>query len=835
MRPSNHDREKTYARTTARERGRSGGAGTAQLARWFERVADDVRFALRGFRKTPGFTFSVVLLLGLGIGANAALFSVMYGLLISPLPFPDGNRMVRVLATGNGGEFYLDVPKQLVTDWSSATRAASEVTLLRPGRWVLGDTAAPAPRQLDGISIVPGALAFVGAAPVLGRDIASADTTASAASTTLISYALWQSEFGGREDIVGQTILLNGEHHAVVGVAPPDFWLPFMENRRDVFPALRDATSGFEAMAKLRPGFGAADGDREIAALWRGHDHSTGMQRDVPTLKRQADLVPDGVRRMVYVLVAGVAVVLLIATANVANLLMARAWNRRRELALRAAIGAGRRRLFQQVFLESFVLALLGGVVGVLVAQLSLALIDLLQAQGGRAFFVTDRAGIQGVVVWSTLGFSVIAAFLFGIGPAFVASATDLLENLKAGGRALTTSVVTRRLRMMLVVGEVALSVVLLAGAGLLVRSLGAMQTADTGMNPTGLYSFSIRLPETAFPTPQARRDAIINVLNTVRAAPGVQHASFGVMMPPDFGVAVSGFELSDRELHLPDSLRSVSFNRVAPDAFDVAGISLLHGRTFTPSTALSDSTGPAEIIVSESFARRFWPSGNALGHRIKLGRSPWAEVVGIVNDVRVPGLGDAWHPLQLYQPASAARARASIIVRSPLPNHDVVAAVSAAVQSASPVVEIGGTGTADAYFGRWRAPQQFLLKLIGIFGALALLLAAVGLHAVVAYAVGQRTREFGVRLALGAEPASVMAMVHRQGLALAGGGVLIGIVVSLAATRFLRSLLYGVSPGDPVTLAGVATVLLLTALVATHLPARRAMRADPLVVLREE
>lgn len=817
----------------------------ARLTRWLEHFAADLRFALRGIRKSPGFSAAVVLLLALGIGANAALFSAMYKLIISPLPYADGNRMVRLLATGNGGQFLIDMPRQLVGDWARMTQVATEIVMLGGGRVIVGDTAAEEPRRLWIERITPGALAYVGAKPVVGRDVGPADTAAGAPPVTLISHALWQSDFGGDSGVVGKTIELDGLHHAIIGVAPPGFSLPFLGRNEDLFPALRADTAGVEAIAKLRPGFDPADGNREIAALWTRYGTSSvdahriaayqGMKRDVPTLQRESDMVGQAVRAMVYALVGAVALVLLIAAANVANLLMARAWNRRRELAVRSAIGAGRARLFQQLFVESFVLAVIGGALGVAVAFGSLRLIGSLQPPGLNAWLPAEAAGIQSVVLWSTAAFSLAAAILFGLGPAFLSSAADLLENLKAGGRSVTTNAFTRRLRAALVIGEVALSVVLLAGAGLLVRSLRAMHTAEIGMDAAGIHGAWIHFPERRFPRAEIRRDALRAILTAVRDIPGVDAAASATTMPPDFGIAVSGFTLGGRDVQLADSMRNLSFSRVSPDLFAVAGIRILRGRTFTESSTLNDSTGPAELIVSESFARRYWADAEAVGQRMRLGKRQWSEIVGVVNDVRIPGLSHPWERLQVYQPQSAAPARVTIVVRSTLPAPQLAERLREAIHEANPRVSVQDVDNAEEYVADWRKPHEFLLKLIGAFGAMALLLAAVGLHAVVAYAVGQRLREFGVRLALGAEPAAVMRMVHRDGIVLAAMGLGIGLLAALAATRLLRMLLYGVGPGDPMTLAGVTVVLLATAVVATHIPARRAMRVNPVAVLRDD
>lgn len=807
----------------------------ARLTRWLENLISDVRFGMRGFRRTPAFALAVILLLALGIGANAALFSVMYKLIISPLPYPDGNRMVRVLATGNGGQFLLSVPRRLASDWSAKSKSASDIVLATSARLVLGDTASESPKRLWALRLTPGAMEYVHARPVLGRDIGPADTAPGAPPVALLGHSLWQSSFGGDSAVVGRPVLLNGEYHTIIGVVPPGFELPFLSNN-DIFMALNADTSGVEVIAKLRPGFSTDDGNREIAALWRSEYELGSMKRDIPKLKRESDMVGSGIRAMVYVLVAAVSLVLFIAAANVANLLMSRSWNRRRELAVRSALGAERGRLFQQLFVESVLLALFGGVVGVVVAHGTMGAIELLQAMSGNEYLPTQTKDMQRVMLASTAGFSLVATLLFGLGPALIASATDLREPLKAGGRAIASGAFTRGLRKALVVTEVSLSVVLLSSATLLLRSLREMHTAEVGMTSRTTHGIQVRFPEEEFSQPAIRRDALRAILKEVSRVPGVEGVSYARFLPPDVAYAVGGFSIGDRELQLADSMRTLAANRVAPNLFAVTGMRILRGRAFSPSSALDFENGPAEVIVSESFARRFWAADDALGKRLRLGTGRWSEVVGVVNDIRIPAMSiESWQNLQVYQPETVAPEMSMIVVRSSVHTPQLSIRLKKAISQANPLVIVGDLESAHTYVARARKPNEFLLSLIGTFGAVALMLAAIGVHAVVSYAVVQRRREFGVRIALGAEPFAIMRMVHREGVILVGAGLFLGTICAMAGSRLLQAMLYGVRPGDPLTLLSVTTLLLGTALVATHVPARQAMRTNPVNVLRED
>jgi predicted permease len=798
--------------------------------RWLDDLASDLKYALRGFRSHPAFALSVVALIALGVGANAGIFSVLNRVLLSPMPYPDGNRMVEFTARAGGGQILITPTQDKIDEWRGRTRTVEQITVYGFAWGELGDSTRGPTETVKGAAIVPGSLTFASVKPLLGRDVQPSDTLSTAQPVALLGYGLWQRVFAGRPDILGRPIMFEGKQHTVIGVMPKGFRHPFVEDDQ-IFTALRSSGGNrpIYAVAKLRPGVSVDDANRELAAMFTKLNKAAS--EDAPRVMRAVDYVSKSTKRVIYLMFGAVMVVLIIVCANVANLTMARAWTRQRELAVRAALGAGRGRLVRQMFTESLTLALLGGVVGVGVALLTLKLLTLARAPNNEF----EGARLEPVVLAWGFGLSILTGVLFGLAPAIFVASHRASESLKAGTRAASASVGARRFRAALVVGEVALSAVLLVASGLLVRTIVAMQHADPGFTAHGLSGIRIGMRDTRLADPQVRHDAIEAVLEQVRAVPGVQAATLGMSLPPDFGTGMGELEIDGRPVSARDSLSSISMMSAPPEFFAITGIRLTQGRVFAKNPAITDRMLSSEVVVNETFARRFWPNGGAIGARVRRGGGPWATIVGVARDVEVPNSRRAWTKTQFYQAMPGAPPFATLILRSDIPLTTLLPSIEAAVKRGSSLVRTSQPQTSEEMLVGARETQRFTLTLIGAFASLALILAAFGLHAVIAYSVSQRTREIGVRVALGAQAADVMQLVVGQGLRLALVGIVAGAAGGFLTAQTMRAMLYQVAPGDPVTLLGVSVLLATVGVIASYLPARRAIRVDPVEALRSE
>ena len=801
--------------------------------RWLDEISADVRYALRGFRRQPWFTATAVLLLALGIGANVAIFSVVHRLILRPLPFSDGNRMVNLQATYGHGAVVSGSRRQFIDQWRARARSVLAITMVDERRYRIGDTAR-SPESEWGAAIPPGALGFTGVRPALGRDVTAQDTLPNAPPVALLSDGIWQRLYGASPSVVGRTILLDGTPHTIIGVMPPAFRLPFIDGNA-VFTALPAATASdrdVTAIAKLAEHRDVDDANREVAGIFNSIPRPKGSIADPPRLVRAVDLLGRQYRVILEVLFGAVGFVLLIACANVANLVLARAWSRQREFAVRTAMGAGTARLVRQVFTESIMLAIAAGALSLAVAAMALRL--MVAAQPPHSTELNGATLNAPVLGWSA-AISVAAGVLFGLAPALFLARRDSAEVLKDSARTATGSHAARHVRSGLVVLEVALSVVLLIGSGLLIRTLVAMQHMDYGIEPRHLAAVSLRLTDKKF-TLEGKRDALHTLLDRVRAVPGIEQATLADRLPPDNVIGASAIEIEGRTVGVGDSLSSFVLNGGPSDFFSVLGMHFVAGRGFVDDPTPTDVHGASEVVIGESFAKRFWPNGGAVGARIRpFSQLPWVTVVGVVHDVREPGdERRPWHP-QLFMAMPAASPHPFLLFRSHQPLERILPSITTAIHEANPLIAIGPAATADAQFAHAMVMHRFTLTLLGAFAGLALVLAIVGLHSVVAYSVGQRSREIGVRIALGAATTNVVGLVVRQSMTLALVGVGVGVVAGIAASRALRSMLYGVGTADPVTIAGVAVVLVTGALVAAFAPARRAANVNPVDALRAD
>jgi predicted permease len=527
-----------------------------------------------------------------------------------------------------------------------------------------------------------------------------------------------------------------------------------------------------------------------------------------------------------------VFIILVVACANVANLLMARAWSRQREFAIRTAMGASRGRLVRQVFTESVLLAVIGGALATAVGRLTLKILVASRPQSALDF---EGARLEPTVLAWCFGLAVCTGIVFGLAPAFFVSAHRVGDSLKNGTRAAAGSAGARRTRGALVIAEVALSAVLLVASGLLLRSVVAMSRADIGVTTQGLWGVSVNVA--AVGDSIARQGAFDGILKRVRAVPGVQNATIALGVPPYFGIGMNQVEIEGRPTKPSDSLMAVNMNVARSDIFSIAGIRIVAGRPFTNESRPVDLFGQTgEIVVNETFAKRFFPDGKALGGRVRRGPGLFSTIVGIAADVVIPGdQRGARTKTQFYSSIGAAPRRAVLLVRSRGSMAAMLPSIEAAVHEVAPLAKVSDERTSESFVAAQRSGHRFLLMLLGTFAGLALLLAAFGLHAVISYAVHQRTREIGVRVALGAQASDVSRMIVGQGLRLSVIGIVLGTAGGWFVARTMRALLYDVGPNDPVTMSVTAAMLVAVAVLASYAPARRALRIDPVDALRSE
>jgi putative ABC transport system permease protein len=815
-------------------------ARRARVRAWLHGWSQDVRFAIRQLRRAPAFTAIAVFTLALGIGANTAIFSVVQHVLLAPFPYRGGNRIVLILESTVDDKLFFAPSVRAIHIWQARTRTLEQIVGYSSDEVTFSDGLNP--ELLTSANIADDMLPFLGVRPLLGRNFTPRDTVAGAAPVVLLGYGIWQRRYGGSAGVLGRLVRLNGKPFVVIGVMPRDLSLPFDPRARGVWMPLH-ATAPNEhvgTMGRLRQGRTVHDASRELTAITAtaraDGDNSKLVGSAVARTRR--DLIGDDYRRTLIMLFGAVGLVLLIACANVANLLLVRAGGRQREFAVRTALGAGRGRLIRQVLTESMLLALAGCAVGLLLAWRVLQVIIALSPAD------LDLAGVHlepAVLAWS-VGISVITGLIFGLAPALFATEHTIGESLKAAVRSASASVRTRRVRAALVIGEIALSVVLLVGAGLLMRSFAALEHVDPGFDPHGLVGVSIQMPAEQFPSPLSRQAAITQVRDAVKHIPGVQAVTISVDMPPNGSIAFGDLEIEGRTLAASDGVSLLGYEMGDTNYFRVVGIPLREGRVFAPDKSLapaSDSAahaGPDEIVIGQRFAKRFWPSGSALGARIRLNSAAdWNTIVGVVGDVQRPGELGAVSKLRMYAPFSANMPPAELLVRTTASSHSLVPMIMAAITHADPFVEVYKVQSGESVIAEAVAQPRFAMTLVGTFALLALVLAVVGLYGVIAYSVSQRTREIGVRIALGARPRDVVTLVVRQGFILVLIGIVIGVAAAVGVTRAIRSLLFGVTSTDTLTFVVAGTLIALVAALACYIPARRAALIDPVVALRAD
>jgi predicted permease len=802
---------------------------------WLADLGRDARFALRSLARTPAFSTVAVLCLALGIGANAALFSVLNAVLLRPLPFVESDRLVRIYET-MGERTQGSVSFANFRDWQEQNTGFEQLAAWQDGSRNLQGNAEP--ERILAVTATPNLFALLRARPLLGRTFAPGTDGPASAPTTVISEDLWRMRFGADPSLVGRTVRLDGVPHTVLGVMPRSFDFPAGGDMTDAWvlfhPTEREiANRGSHFLAvvgRLKDGVPLEQATTQLAGVAARLEKEYPNQqtgRSVRVRALREDLVGD-VRPTLLILFGAVAMVLLIACANMANLLLARAAVRQREVAIRLALGATRTRLVRQFLVESLVLSLAGAAVGLLLARWGLAALTPLAE---RALPIFHEFPLDGRVFGFLLAISLLSGLAFGIVPALQASRGDVRDTLADGGGKMTGSRRQQAFRSGLVVFEIAVSLVLLVGAGLLLRGFLRLSGTEPGLAADHVLTAHLPLPDAQLPgaTPRLFRP----LLQEIRSIPGVRSAAVVSMLPIQNAWANGAFAVEDRPPLLPSQAPLAEIRTASPGFFRSLGVPLQRGRDFTDTDG---ENGPDVVIVNATLARRYFPGEDPIGRRVLLGTTPFT-IVGVAGDIRQAGLD--FDPLaEIYFPYgfdNGMLGDAVLVLRTAVPPESLADEVRAAVRKADPTLPLYDVLSMEEVISRSLAARRLNLWLLGLFAGMALVLAATGLYGVISYLVAQRTREIGVRMALGAQTWSVIGLVMRQAAGLTGAGIAVGLAGALAFASVLESLLYGVSTRDPLTYAALAALLALVALTATWLPAWRASRLDPLLAIRRE
>lgn len=791
----------------------------------------DLRYAIRMMAKRPGFTLVASLTLALGIGANTAIFSAVNAVLLKPLPFPDSGQLVDLSETFKpSGWGTVSVPT--LEDWKSQNTVFAGISAYLYASFNLegGDS----PQRIPGLSVGANYFDVLGVKPALGRGFVPGEDVAGNERVVVLSDQLWRGSFGGNAGIISQTIPLNGQKYTVVGVMPPELsslyptvqmWSPlvFPESDRN-----DRGTHKYPVIGRLNPGVTLAQAREQMDTIARRLEEQYKNGRGI-RLTQIEELWVAGVRSPLIMMMVAVGFVLLIACTNVANLLLARATVRRREIGIRIALGAGRRRLIQQFLTEGLLLSFIGGVVGVALAWWSMAALSKI------AFPFLPRSQeitIDSRVLLFTLAVSILTSVVFGLIPSLQAGKTDVQETLKEGGNTMSVGVVGGWLRPALVIVEVAAAVVLLIGAGLMIRSILRIRDVDPGLNPQNVLTARLSLPREKYTDAEAAIRFHQQVLERVNALPGVESVGLVSHLP----VQEQGYNGNisvEGKTYPPNESPLVEFRAVSEDYFDAANIPVLRGRLF--SKAEGDEKQPV-VVINEAMARQIWPGEDPIGKRV-FDEDP-ATVIGVVGDVKNYGLLRPPVP-EMYAPYTMKgfwpdmRWNMRLLVRSTLDAGSIAAAVRREVEAVDPGQPIYAVQTMKLVLENTVRDKSLNTTLLAIFAGVSLLLAVIGVYGVMSYMVAQHTREIGIRMALGAQPRSILTLVVGRGLVLVSIGAVIGVLASFGLTRFIENMLFGVTPTDPLTFAAIVFLLGVVALLACLIPAQRAMRVDPIVVLR--
>ncbi|MCW5556500.1 MAG: ABC transporter permease [Verrucomicrobiae bacterium] len=796
--------------------------------RWLEHLLQDIRYGTRQLRKNPGFTIVAVLTLALGIGATTAIFSVVEAVLLRPLPFPHPERLFAVDLQGgpgtvSGGDF---------ENIRASSQAFSQVAVFSPRQFNLSGEAVP--ERILSSQVSDGFFPALGVEPLMGRGFLPEEYLPGGEKVAVLSYGLWQRWFGGDRDVVGRPVTLDGESYLVVGVMPPvlnfphqtALWTPLALGS----DTLRNYTGYFLKMiVRLKPGVTVAAGLGELSTISSrvASDYPDYRKKWVWKLTSLHEQLAGPARTTLLVLLGAVGLVVCIACANVANLLLTQAARRHKEISLRMALGATRRRLLRQILTESLVLAGLGGVAGLTLAYGS---IDLLRGLLPASLLASSSLAINGVVLGFTLGISVAAGLFFGMAPAWQVWRPDLSASLNEGGRSSTGGLTPRRLQSGLVIAEVALTFMLLTGAGVLIKSFYLLNQVSLGFQPERVLTARIDLAPLKYSTSQQRRQFQQEILERTRSLSGVQNAGVISALPFSDARAFSSFSVEGRAES--DEILFAGFRSVGGDYFRALRIPLLQGREF--DTRDREESLPVTVI-NEAMARKYWPQTSPIGQRVKAGAGPWTEIVGVVGSIRHDSMEKAPEPEMFFPFAQSSGARINLVIRTGSDPAFLAASIRDAVTSLDREQPVFGIQTMRQRLSESVAEPRWRVLLLGTFAGLALVLALVGIYGVISCSVAQRTQEIGIRMALGAQGRDVLALVLGHGFRLTLIGLVLGLGGAVALTRFLAGLLYQVKPTDAFTFGIVLLLLPMAALLACYFPARRATQVAPMAALRGE
>ena len=804
----------------------------------------DLRYGFRMLTRNSSSTLVAIIALGLGIGANSAIFSVVDAVLLRPLRYKDPGRLVVIWETKlSKGIVQEQVSPPDYRDWAEQQRVFENIAALREQPAVL--TGGQLPERVETAWVSSSVFELLGVKAALGRTFLSEEAQPGRNRVALLSYGLWQRRFGGDPGILGKNAIVDGNSLTIVGVMPRDFrlldtpselWMPYALDSKEL------SQRGFRTLrviGRLKPGVSLEQASAEMRSI-AGHieqqnaDTNAGYSAKIVPLRDQ--LVGD-IGPTLWTLLGAVVFVLLIACANVANLLLARAGSREKEIALRTALGANPWRLVRQLLTESVLLGLAGGVFGLALAAWGVA---LLEKVGPSNLPRLEEVSIDWRVLVFTLAISILTGIVFGLAPALSSVRSDLNSILKTSGRGTTGSRSRARWRNALVIAEIASCVVLLAGAGLLIRSFARLESVNPGFRPDHVLTMQVALPETRY---SGEKIALFyqRLVDRLHALPGVQYAGIARNLPLSGNDASLNFVVENRPVESSAEQSRAKYRAASAEYFAALGIPLVRGRYFDGTDG---EKTPGVVIINNAMARRFWPDENPVGKRMKAGfdESQWCTIVGIVGDVKHTGLDAAtnaemyYHYLQIPPELMAfVESTMTLVLRTRSEPNSMVAAVRGEVQKMDSDLAVFNVKTMQDLMGGSLAQPRFRTLLLGIFAGVALVLAAIGLYGVIAYSVTQRTNELGVRMALGAQKSDVLKLVVGHGAQLATIGIGIGLILALPLMRIISQLLFGVNAADPLTFAGTALVILLVTLAASYLPALKAIQVDPVIALRCE
>ncbi len=812
---------------------------------FMETLLRDLRYGARALRKSPGFTAIAVLTLALGIGANTAIFNVVNATLLRSLPIREGRRLVVIWVNNlEHGWSRMGPTGQDYLDWKEQSKSFDDIFLFEHGTGTV--TAPGEPEQVAGLRVTTNFGEFFGIRPVVGRTF-RVEEGAGRHNYAILGYGYWQRRFAGDPTVVGRGMTLNGEEYTIIGVLPAEFATLFAADLVVPFDTdwVKRADSDLGVFGRLKPGGTLAQASQEMSVVaGRIAGERPSRKGFGVVLVPLEDARLEYLRPALLVLLGAVEFILLISCANVANLMLARSVARQKEMSIRLALGAGRLRLIRQLLTESTILALMGGAAGTLLAMWSTHLLKIFVPSRIPVPNAADKVTLPGIEMSGaafafTIGVSLLTGIIFGLIPAFQSLRCNVNESLKEGGRGFVSSLRGNRMRSTLVIVESGLAFVLVIGAGLMIKSFWNLLQTNPGFQPDHLLTLRIKLPADAkdsqYREPRKRADTFSRFLSSVEGVPGIQAAAFTEIVPlSQDDMDMGYFVVKENAALAPGEHLAADYRDITPNYFATMGISLIKGRVFTERDDLDQ---PKVVVIDEALARRFFPNEDPMGKHLQVpdATRPAREIVGVVGGVRDTGFDQQPRPTIYFPSLQSPDQTMSLVVRTSLPPGAILPAIKNAIWTVDKNQPVFDVRSMDEIISGNVSAQRLAFLLLGVFAFLALTLAAIGIYGVTSYLVGERTHEIGLRMALGAQPMDVSRMVLSHGARLVGIGVIGGAVAALTLTRLLTDLLFGVSATDPWTFVGVGLLLIVVAVVASYIPARRAMRVDPMVALRYE